>query len=111
CIQAAELEFDAVGTGIVGPNASGKSSLLEALFFLASGRSFRTAVRDNLVGPNEAFFRVFAELAAPSGAIVPAGIEYSSGRSRVRVAGQDVSSVSAVSAILPLQVIDPGVHR
>lgn len=111
CIEAAELEFDAAGTGIVGPNASGKTSLLEALFFLASGRSFRTAVRENLLGPKSAFFRVFGELTAPNGVGTPAGIEYSSGRSRVRVGGQDVSSVSAVSAILPLQIIDPGVHR
>lgn len=111
CIEAAELEFDAAGTGIVGPNASGKTSLLEALFFLASGRSFRTAVRDNLLGPKGTLLRVFGELSAPSGISTPAGIEYSSGKSRVRVGGQDVSSVSAISAILPLQIIDPGIHR
>jgi DNA replication and repair protein RecF len=110
CIRTAELEFDAAGTGIVGPNASGKTSLLEALFFLANGRSFRTAVRDTLVGPHQAYFRVFGELSLPSG-FTPAGIEYAAGRSRARLSGQDVPSISAISAILPVQVIDPGIHR
>lgn len=111
CIRAAELEFDARGTGIVGPNASGKTSVLEALFLLANGRSFRTAVRDTLVGPAQPFFRVFGEIMSASGNGTPAAIEYSSGHARIRVAGQDVTSVSSVSALLPVQVIDPGVHR
>jgi DNA replication and repair protein RecF len=111
CVKAGELEFDPQGTGIVGPNGSGKTSLLEALFFLANGRSFRTAVRDTLVGPAENFFRLFGEVAQPLGRSVRVGIEYSAGDSRIRVDGQDAPSVSVISTVLPVQVIDPGVHR
>lgn len=110
CIEAVELELDPAGTGIVGPNASGKTSLLEALFFLANGRSFRTAVRDTLIGSRESFFRIYGEVSS-STRLTPAGIEYSAGRSRIRVGGQDVPSVSEISALLPMQVIDPGIHR
>lgn len=111
CIKAAELEFDPVGTGIVGANASGKTSLLEALFFLAHGRSFRTIDRESLLGPAAPFFRIRGELTSTSGLVTTAGVEYSMGGSRIRVGGHDASSISTVSALLPIQVIDPGVHR
>src|SRR5690606_42063502 len=39
CFESADLEFDPSLTWIVGPNASGKTSLLEAIYFLGHGRS------------------------------------------------------------------------
>ena len=48
CIENASLEFDPRSTGIVGDNASGKTSLLEAIYFLGHGRSFRTHQPDKL---------------------------------------------------------------
>ena len=49
CIERAELEFDPRCNLISGQNASGKTSLLEAIFFLGRGRSFRTNRSDTLV--------------------------------------------------------------
>lgn len=43
---------------IIGENGSGKSSLLEAFFFLGHGKSFRTAKIDNLVAHNKDSFVV-----------------------------------------------------
>jgi DNA replication and repair protein RecF len=34
CIEHASLDFDSRSTGIIGDNASGKTSLLEAIYFL-----------------------------------------------------------------------------
>jgi DNA replication and repair protein RecF len=45
CIRAAQLALDPQATGIVGENGSGKTSLLESIYFLAHGRSFRTNQR------------------------------------------------------------------
>ena len=45
CLQQVELE-PAPGINLItGENASGKTSLLEAIFVLGRGRSFRTAQR------------------------------------------------------------------
>lgn len=110
CIQSARLEFDPQGTGILGRNASGKTSLLEAIYFLSHGRSLRTNVRDKLVRNGDDFFRIVAELETARGVLV-AGTEFTAGRTRMRLAGHDVSSISDIAEILPIQLIDPGVHR
>ena len=49
CIARAELELDARSNLISGPNASGKTTLLEAIFLLGRGRSFRTPRLESLV--------------------------------------------------------------
>ena len=40
--QAEEFKFNGGTTVIIGPNTSGKTNLIEAIFLLASGKSFRT---------------------------------------------------------------------
>lgn len=110
CIENAQLDFDPRGTGILGNNASGKTSLLEAIFFLGHARSLRTNTRDKLVRRGESFFRIVGRLETPRGSLV-AGTEYSGGETNTRLAGQGISSISQIAEILPIQLIDPGVHR
>lgn len=111
CIEQARLEFDEIGTGVVGPNGSGKTSLLEAIYFLAHGRSFRTNVRSRLKGPHQPYFRVVASVIRPDGSPVSCGVQVSESEARLRVGGTDASSISDVAELLPVQVIDPSVHR
>ena len=49
CVARAELELDSRCNLISGANASGKTSLLEAMFVLGRGRSFRTARTEILI--------------------------------------------------------------
>jgi DNA replication and repair protein RecF len=104
------LELDPRGTGIVGPNASGKTSLLEAIFFLAHGRSFRTATRQRLIQRGQDHFRVIARLERQDRSLV-ASAEHGHGATQMRLAGRGVSGVAEIAEVLPIQVIDPGVHR
>ena len=48
CLDSVDIEPGANNL-IVGENASGKTSLLEAIFILGRGRSFRTAGRNGLI--------------------------------------------------------------
>ena len=48
-LEDAEIEFDRTANHIAGPNASGKTSLLEAIHYLAIGRSFRPAQDRELI--------------------------------------------------------------
>jgi len=110
CIRAAHLTLDPQATGIVGENGSGKTSLLEAIYFLAHGRSFRANQREKLLPPQTDFLRVVGRVQTARGELV-AGIEYGKQGTRANLAGQGISGIAEIAEILPVQVIDPGVHR
>jgi DNA replication and repair protein RecF len=110
CLAEARLE-PGRNNLIFGPNASGKTSVLEAIFLLGRGRSFRIAGRSGLIrdGSEEATVagRVQrGERQAAVGIALPR-----SGAPRIRADGRDESSAAALASWLPVQVIDPGVHR
>ena len=110
CIRAAHLTLDPQATGIVGENGSGKTSLLEAIYLLAHGRSFRANQREKLLPPQTDFLRVVGRIQTARGELV-AGIEYGKQGTRANLAGQGISGIAEIAEILPVQVIDPGVHR
>jgi DNA replication and repair protein RecF len=110
CLQSAELEFDPVFTLISGPNAAGKTSLLEAVYLLGRGRSFRTRHQDNLIRSGSQRFVVFGEVDLCERRVA-LGVEGSAEGMRARMAGARVSSLAELAVALPVQVIDPEVHR
>jgi len=56
-----EIVFDPKINLIVGPNAVGKTTILEAIHFLSTGRSFRTPYLHELIRHGESAFAVEAE--------------------------------------------------
>jgi DNA replication and repair protein RecF len=110
CIELATLELDSDSTGVIGANASGKTSLLEAIYFLGHGRSFRTNRREKLQRSGAPFLRVVGKVETSRGVLV-AGVEASEAGTRAHLGGQGVPGISDIAEVLPLQVIDPGVHR
>ena len=110
CLPSASLEFDPKFTLISGPNASGKTSVLEALYVLGRGRSFRTRRLEHLIRRGSNHFVVFGEVEAGSGR-VPLGVEGSTSGMRAKIAGQTPSSLAELALRLPIQIIDPEVHR
>ena len=56
--KKAEFKFSPSTTLIVGPNTSGKSNVIEAIFFLTSGRSFRIDRDEHLVKFGEVVARI-----------------------------------------------------
>lgn len=110
CLKDVSLEPADINL-IHGENASGKTSLLEAIFLLGRGKSFRTIAGEGLIQDGK-------EEATVSGSIssgvreLRLGIGLKRGEStRIRVDGQDERSAAALAKNLPVQVIDPGVHR
>ena len=94
CIQSAELEFDRRCNLISGANASGKTSLLEAVYFLGRGRSFRTARTEALIRENTHELLVAARMDGTGGSLRPMGIRYSRDGFEAKVAGTRVSSLA-----------------
>jgi DNA replication and repair protein RecF len=103
------IELDPRLNLIIGANAAGKTSLLEALFVSSRGRSFRNADLRKLAGPEGPVWNVFAELETPAGAR-RLGIGWNGQGLDSRLDGVDASVAEIVRA-LPLQLIDPLSHR
>ena len=110
CLQSAALELDPRFTLISGPNASGKTSLLEALYVLGRGRSFRTRRLEHLIRHGTERFVVFGEVEA-TGRQIPVGVEGSPSGIRAQIAGARAPSLADLAVVLPVQIIDPEIHR
>lgn len=109
CLAEAELEFDAQYNLIFGQNASGKTSLLEALAYLGRGKSFRGAPAQAVVQHGERDFTVFGRV-LQGGREVSVGVRNGRETLEVRIDGEPGKGIADLAGILPLQVIDPEVH-
>jgi DNA replication and repair protein RecF len=113
CLRQAELDLHPGRNLIVGANGSGKTSLLEAIFLLGRGRSFRTRNSERLITHGESRLVVFGRtLPAERGVPAALGIQVTRGEPTVaKIQGEFARTLASLSAALPVQVIDPGVHK
>ena len=94
-----------------GPNGSGKTSVLEALFYLVHARSFRTSTLKQLLHYSEDSCVVSLDCLV-GGRQVVAGIErLASGRQRFRFDGEELKSVASIARALPVIFLDTDAHR
>lgn len=110
CLNRAHLELDSHSTLICGPNGSGKSSILEAIFLLGRGRSFRTHRLNNVIRHGAEHLRVVGQVSDHERSIVM-GIEAGIEGVTARVAGEPLASLASLSTHFPVQVIEPGIHK
>jgi len=107
---------------ITGENGAGKTTLLEAIYLLGRGRSFRTRLMAQLIrrGCVEGWAAGRVEPLAPVPDSATSPMEMSARRVDVvsrgegvtaRIDAHPVHSLAELSQILPVQVIDPGIHR
>lgn len=110
CFESVELDLSPRANLIHGDNASGKTSLLEALFFLSRGRSFRTSKADNLVRHGAEGF-LLSGLATDGAGTVPLGIARSPTGLEARVGGAPAQSLAQLAEKLPVQLLDSSAHQ
>ena len=110
CLQSATLDLDPRFTLISGPNASGKTGLLEAIYVLGRGRSFRTRRLEHLIRNGAERFVVFGEIETTDRRM-PVGVEGSSSGIRGQIAGTKALSLAELAVVLPVQIIDPEIHH
>src|SRR5207253_734171 len=111
CIEQAQLEIPPGLTLICGGNGSGKTSLLEGIFLLGRGRSFRTRNSERLVQRGQDHLRVTGRGMSASGQAQSLGFEVTRAGTSARIGGGPAQSLAELSHAFPVQVIDPGVHK
>jgi len=104
-ISDQRLEFAVNLNVIVGQNGSGKSSLLEAVSVLGTGKAFTGATASDFVakGCQSSMVTGSVQLA---GCRVAVGVEKTRSATTCRVDGRSVRSASSLAAFMPLVSLD-----
>lgn len=110
CLAGVELELDPGANVFIGPNASGKTSLLEAAFFLGRGRSFRSRRLDALIRHGQDAF-ILSGRSAGGAAPVLLSVRAQRNGTEWRAGGMPASGVAELAEQFPAQVIDPEIHK
>jgi len=107
-LHSAQIEPDRGLNLIVGNNAAGKTSLLESIFYLSYGRSFRSSQIKHLITYQQDYFRFICNLDDNTTRV---GLERSLKDQTIRVNRQPVKSITELSTLLPVLVLHPDSHQ
>ena len=89
------LNFPSEGVAVVGDNAQGKTSLLEAIYYLESFRSFRGASDSDLVAFSDDVFHLRGTVEGDVPTTVAAGFDRRRKSKKVTVDGGDAARISS----------------
>jgi DNA replication and repair protein RecF len=107
-LEALSLEAGAHVNLIYGPNGSGKTSILEAIHVLATGKSFRSTKTVPLIRYEASQLTVFAALAGG----VPLGLQkFRNQKPVLKLLGEKQANWVEVARLLPVQVLDATTFR
>lgn len=90
----------------IGKNASGKTSLLEAISILSKGRSFRSSHISDVISHKHNEILVSARIVDEKNTY-NIGIKKSPTKTKIRINNQDIYSQAELSAHLPVTIIHP----
>lgn len=110
CLEKVELSLDGRYNLFVGANASGKTSLLEAMFFLGRGRSFRSRRLERMIRQGQPEFRIVGRV-QHDGRTIVLGIRGTRTGTEIRVGGAPAESAGDLASHFPPQIIDPEIHK
>ncbi|MCL1126211.1 DNA replication/repair protein RecF [Shewanella surugensis] len=106
-ISSAQLSLGEGINLIYGPNGSGKTSLLEAIYFLGMGRSFRSHLSQRVIQYNEEQLTLFAQLSSNEQQDKIGLRRLKNGDIQVKINGENIKRLSVLADTLPIQVITP----
>jgi DNA replication and repair protein RecF len=109
-VAQAELQFGPRLNVILGPNGAGKTSLIEALYLMSRGRSFRTRRAEILARRDSPGFAVFAEVLA-QGRLHRLGVGHRAGSWQVRIDDADAPRLSSLFEWCAVCCFEPGSHE
>jgi DNA replication and repair protein RecF len=109
CITDAALELSPGINVIHGRNGSGKTSLLEAVYLLGTGRSFRSREPDQAIQEGTVQLIVRGEIEG-NGSSMAIALRRERGRTTIRRDGEGLRSATELSRMLPITLVTPDTH-
>ncbi|MFZ1875221.1 MAG: DNA replication/repair protein RecF [Chania sp.] len=107
-IEAADLAPAPGFNFLVGPNGSGKTSVLEAVYTLGHGRAFRSLQAGRVIRHDQPEFVLHGRIIEGTERELSVGLSKSrQGDSKVRIDGSDGHKVAELAQLLPMQLITP----
>lgn len=106
-IKSADLLLSEKANFIIGANAAGKTSVLEALSMLSQGRSFRSNKIKDVIRHNANNILIRASGRDTNNVQLNIGIERTTNTSRIRINKQTIRTQASLSKHLPISIIHP----
>lgn len=110
-LDGIDIEFSPKVNLLVGSNGSGKSSLLEAVHIMGSGRSFRSHRLRDVVTHGKTSLRIVGRTMTHDGITETTGVEHTPDGLRIRRGGVDIRAASELVAFLPSVIVTPDSYR
>lgn len=111
CFNDATLEPVQGLNALLGPNASGKTSLLEAIWMLTRVQSFLTPRIREVIQYDKDSLEISARIVTRRQGEVRSGLEKSSNCTRIRYNGTDIKTASEQVSRFPMYALTPHSHR
>nr|WP_255589809.1 DNA replication and repair protein RecF [Marinicella sp. NBU2979] len=108
CYSQAEIQFQQAINVFHGDNGAGKTSVLEAIYFISTGKSFRSNRTKNLINHQSEQLTVYAEFADNTGSKQQLGVSLNQQlKKTIRFNHDNINNQSTVAHTLPVVSIDP----
>ncbi len=110
-IESAAVQFSPQLNVVYGENGSGKTSLLEAIYLLAHGRSFRTNKAQKIIMHQQTQLVLHAKVQWAQQLLSVGMLRDRLGEWQLKLNGEKVQRVADIATLLPVQLITPDSFR
>lgn len=106
-LTAVDLDLSHGFNFLVGANGSGKTSLLEAIFYLGHGRSFKSHISNRIIQYEQDEFTLFGRIEEDKHDWSVGLQKNRHGDTKLKINGEDAKKIAELAHLLPMQVITP----
>lgn len=107
-IKACDMTLSSGFNFLIGPNGCGKTSILEAIYMLSHGRSFRSALTGRIIHHDCSELFVHARYLNSDQFEIPIGInKQRDGSTAVKIGNQSGQKLAQLAEVIPVQLIHP----